>query len=337
MTKRVAPDSSGITRDAAHGSPLVSVIVPAYNVTGFIQEALDSAFAQTFRDFEVIVVNDGSPDTPELERALVPYMERIVYVKQENRGLSGARNAALKRARGRFIALLDADDAWLPNYLESQTAAMLADPTLDVRYPDAEMFGDAPEAGRRFMEHSPSTGEVTFESLIRQECNVMICSMARRDTVLRVGGFDESLRSSEDFDLWLRIVKAGGRISYTREVLARYRRRRGSLSSDPVWMCKHILMVLEKAERNFDLSPQERETLAEAMVRFRAMKRFHEGKRAFFEGDAKGAIEGLAEANAYFKSRKTSLMLIFLRFAPRLMLRAYDVRDRFVFGANTKY
>ena len=165
----------------------------------------------------------------------------------------------------------------------------------------------------------------------------MICSMARRETVLNVGLFDESLRSSEDFDLWLRIIKAGGRIRYHHEVLARYRRRRGSLSSDPVWMCRHILMVLEKAGRTLELTAEEHETLAQAMQRFRAMQRFHEGKRAFFEGDAKAAIEGLADANAFFKSRKASLMLMLLRVAPRLMLRAYDMRDRHVFGASTKY
>lgn len=318
-------------------SPLVSVIVPAYNVSGFIREALDSAFAQTFESYEVIVVNDGSPDVEELEHVLEPYRDRIVYLKQENRGLSGARNTALRHARGQFAALLDADDLWLPNYLEVQTSRMQADSTLDVLYPDAEVFGDAPEAGQRFMQMCPSGGEVTFESLVKQECNVMICSMLRRETVMKVGGFDEALRSSEDFDLWLRIVKAGGRISYHREVLARYRKRRGSLSSDPVWMCKHILMVFEKAERTLSLSQKERETLAQATARFRAMQRFHEGKRAFFEGDAKAAIEGLSEANAFFKSRKTSMMLMLLRLAPRLMLRAYDVRDRFVFGANTKY
>jgi glycosyltransferase involved in cell wall biosynthesis len=263
-------------------------------------------------------------------------MERIVYIKQENRGLSGARNTALRAARGRFIALLDADDIWLPNYLEAQTVRMLADQTLDVLYPDAEVFGDAPEAGQRFMEMCPSKGDVTFESLVTQQCNVMICAMARRETLLSIGLFDESLRSSEDFDLWLRIVKTGGRIAYHREVLARYRKRRGSLSSDPVWMCTHILMVLEKAE-NLELNAREREALTQAMTRFRALQRFHEGKRAFFKGDTKGAIDGLGEANAFLRSRKISLMLMLLRFAPRLMLRAYDLRDRHVFGASTKY
>jgi glycosyltransferase involved in cell wall biosynthesis len=335
-TKPNEVSAQGPVREEEH-APAVSIIMPAYRAAAYIADALDSVFAQTFKSYEVIVVNDGSPDAAELERVLEPYMERIVYIRQENRGLSGARNTALRAARGRFIALLDADDIWLPNYLEAQTALMLADSSLDVLYPDAEVFGDAPEAGQRFMEMCPSTGDVTFESLVRQECNVMICAMARHETVLRVGLFDESLRSSEDFDLWLRIVKAGGRIAYHREVLVRYRKRRGSLSSDPVWMCRHILMVLEKAERNLELNREEREALLQATARFRAMQRFHEGKRAFFEGDAKGAIEGLEEANSYLRSRKISLMLMLMKFAPRLMLRAYDMRDRHVFGASTKY
>jgi hypothetical protein len=96
-------------------------------------------------------------------------------------------------------------------------------------------------------------------------------------------------------------------------------------------------MVLEKAERNLELNTQEDEALRQATARFRAMQRFHEGKRAFFEGDAKGAIEGLGDANAFLRSRKISLMLMLLKLAPRLMLRAYDMRDRHVFGASTKY
>jgi glycosyltransferase involved in cell wall biosynthesis len=102
------------------GSPLVSVIIPAYDVAEFIGEALDSVFAQTFTDYEVIVINDGSPDTAKLERALAPYLSRIVYLKQENRGVSAARNTGINAARGSLIAFLDGDDVWLPNYLEVQ-------------------------------------------------------------------------------------------------------------------------------------------------------------------------------------------------------------------------
>lgn len=311
--------------------------MPAYRVTQYIPAALDSVLVQTFTDYEIIVVNDGSPDTPELERALEPYRDSIVCIEQENRGLSGARNAGIRAARAPFIALLDADDIWESDYLAVQIAAMRHDSTIDVLYPDALYFGDTPDAGRRFMDVCPSTGEVTFESLVTQECNVMVSVVARRDAIMRAGMFDESLRSSEDFDLWLRVIKVGGRIAYHRRQLVRYRRRRDSLSADPVWMCQHILQVLEKARRALELTPRERHAAQEASARFLALLQLHEGKRAFFHGDAKTATEKLAEANAYFKSRKLALTLQLLRLAPRLLLRAYDIRDRFVLKTSTRF
>ena len=89
--------------------PAVSVVIPAYNSSPYIEDALDSVFAQTFTDYEVIVVNDGSPDAEELKEVLEPYREKIVYLEQENQGTAGARNAGIGAARGRYIALLDPD------------------------------------------------------------------------------------------------------------------------------------------------------------------------------------------------------------------------------------
>lgn len=318
-------------------SPAVSVIIPTYNTAEYIGQALDSVLAQTFKDYEIIVINDGSPDTEELERVLAPYRERIVYLKQENRGVGGARNAGIQVARGPLIAQLDPDDLWEPDYLEVQVAAMRSDPTIDLLYPNALIFGDAPDAGRNFMDICPSEGEVTFESLVTQRCTVMACITARREMIVRAGMFDETLRSSEDFDLWLRVVKLGGRISYHRRVLARYRRRRGSHTSDPVWMYGNFLKVLDKAGQTMALTTAERETLERERLRQRAMLRLYEGKRAFFEGEVKAAIDGLAEANTFFRSRKTALVLWFLRFAPRLLRGAYNLRDRFILKTNTRF
>src|SRR5262245_33441277 len=95
-------------------SPSVSVIIPAYNIAPFIAEALESVLAQTFTDYEIIVVNDGSPDTEELERVLAPYLSRIRYFKQENQGAGAARNAGLNVATGEYVAFLDGDDVWYP-------------------------------------------------------------------------------------------------------------------------------------------------------------------------------------------------------------------------------
>ena len=317
--------------------PYVSVIMPSYRVSQYIREAVESALAQTFKDFEIIVVNDGSPDTEELERVLAPYMGRLVYVKQENRGCSGARNTAIMAARGRYLALLDPDDIWEPNYLEVQVGMLERDPSIDLVYPNATIFGDLPDSGRLFMDLSPSEGEVTFESLVSQKCNVMISVTARREAIIRAGMFDESLFSAEDFDMWLRLIHAGSRIAYHRQPLVRYRRRRGSLSSDPAWMCRNVLKVFQKAEETLDLSPREREAVARQRVRFDALLSLYEGKKAFFKGDVKEALENLTRANEFFKSGKLRLACLLLRASPQLLLRAYHIRDRFIIGADTKY
>jgi glycosyltransferase involved in cell wall biosynthesis len=319
-------------------TPLVSVIIPAYNVSEFIADAVRSALDQTFRDHEVIVVNDGSPDTAALEAALAPFRDRILYLVQENRGPSATRNLGIRSARGRYIAMLDADDMWLPHYLEDQIGRAMADPAADVLYGDAEIFGDVPQTGRRFMELSPSRGEVTFESLVTQRCNVMISALVRRAALDRVGLFDESLRSSEDFELWLRVAHAGGRFNYTRRVLARYRKRSGSLTSDPAWMCRHIVAVLDKCLATMDLSDAERRVATTQRAHFATLERFHEGKRAFFRGDLPAARVALAEANQRMRSPKLTVVLLALRTAPGLVSFLYNLRDRVVFrGARTKY
>jgi glycosyltransferase involved in cell wall biosynthesis len=318
-------------------SPLVSVIVPAYNVAEFIGDALNSVLAQTFSDYEIIVINDGSPDTEALERALAPYMSRIVYIKTENQGVSAARNTAIRAARGSLLAFLDGDDIWLAHYLEVQVKMIQDDPTIDVLYPNVLMFGEGSATGEEFMTHCPSKGPVTFESLLSQECNVSNCSIARRDAIFRAGLYDESLRSVEDFDLWLRVIKTGGRIAYHRDVLARYRRRRGSLTADPVWLTRHVLNVMDKVRDTMELTPSENAVLERQYRRFKATLSFHEGKHAFFSGDTDQAINKFTEANQFFRKPKTAFTLMMLRIAPRLLLFAYNLRDRFYFRMVTKY
>jgi glycosyltransferase involved in cell wall biosynthesis len=321
---------SVVTTTAGGDAPAVSVIMPAFRSAGYIAEALDSVFAQTFKDFEVVVVNDGSPDTEELERVLDGYRGRVVYLTQENRGVSAARNAAIRVARAPLVAMLDPDDLWEPEYLEVQVGMMRADPTLDLLYPNALIFGDVPHAGRTYMEVNPSQGEVTFEGLLTQQCTIVNYVIARREAVVAAGGFDESLSRSEDFDLWLRILCRGGRIAYHRRVLARYRRHAGSLSSDPVLMARDILRVLDKAGRELELTGEQRRLLARERERFHAGLRLEEGKRAFERGDARSALAGLGEANRVLRSRKLSLVIRLLKVAPRLLLRAYDLRGRYV-------
>jgi len=315
--------------------PLVSVIVPAYNTAPFIAETLDSVFAQSMTDYEVIVVNDGSPDTPALEQALLPYRDRIRYIVQPNGGLSAARNTAIRASRSELVAFLDSDDAWEPDYLKYQLKE-LTDRGLTVVYADATIFGDTRLAGQRFMDVHRSTGPVTIESLVTQRCNVMVSVLARREAVVNAGSFDESLRSSEDFDLWLRIVRAGGQIGYHRRALVRSRLRHDSLSANGISMCHHIVRVLDKAVRELDLSPHEREVIAGKRRDFSAMLRLHEGKRAFLAGRYAEAAAALAEANRHLRRLKLTMAVMLLRLVPGLLLKAYDLRHRLVFGGAAR-
>jgi glycosyltransferase involved in cell wall biosynthesis len=310
--------------------------MPAYNVAEYIGAALDSVFNQTFTDYEVVVVNDGSPDTAELERVLAPFLGRIVYLKQENRGLSGARNTAIGAARGRYIALLDSDDLWDRDYLSVQVGMMEGDPTIDVLYANALIFGDSPKAGKTFMEVCPSEGEVTLERLIKEECHVMVSVLARREAVVRAGLFDESLRSSEDFDLWLRIVEQGSRIAYHRKPLVHYRRRENSLSADETGLFSSIIKVFDKVEGAMSLSAGERAALQQRRAFYRANLQLSEGKKAFFEGDPKAAVNSLTEANRFLRSPKIKLALLLLRAAPGLLLSAYKLRARLILALSSK-
>jgi len=293
---------------APSAAPLVSVVIPAYNAAPFIAETLDSVLAQTASATrEIIVVNDGSPDTPALEAAIAPYRSRLLYLTQPNGGVSRARNLALRHARGTWVVLLDADDILLPHYLDDQLARAERTPGVAVVYGNSEFFGDVPYAGRRFMEFSPSAGPVTFAALVTERCTVPMCSMVRRDVFEQVGYYDEAIPVSEDLDLWLRIAAAGMQFEYTDRVIARYRRRPGSLSSDPTRMARHVCVVLEKCERTMRLAANDRAILHEQLVLARAKLRFYEGKQAFFRGDSATAADALQEANVTLRSRKLAL------------------------------
>ena len=313
--------------------PRVSIVIPAYNVAPYIGETLRSVFAQTFADFEVIVINDGSPDTMDLERELGPYIDRLNYLKQENRGASAARNAGLRVARGEFVAFLDADDLWLPNYLEAQTR-FIRERDCDLVCADAEVFSDSATQKETYMESlmadSPSTGDVTFLDLLGAEQNLITSGVvARRTAVLEVGLFDESLRNAQDFDLWLRLAQRGARMAYQRRVLLRYRSRTNSLSGDEVNVHRRELRVLEKVEREYDLAPVERAAVTSVIEHRRAILEFELGKLYLAQGEFSHARESFGKANCLRRTLRTRMAVWSARVAPRLMQTLYLRRLRY--------
>ncbi len=308
--------------------PAVSVIVPVYNTAQFVADALDSILAQTFPDYEILVVNDGSPDTELLERVLEPYAGRIRYLRQENAGVSTARNNALGVARGRYAAMLDSDDRWHPEYLASQVAVLEADPSVHVVYPDAIRFGGGPE--QRYSEQYTLGGEITFARVLARECQVYGGVTARVDAIVAAGLYDPELRLAEDFELWLRILHRGGRIVYNDRVLAYYRYRPGSHTASPLPLLENLARALEKTARTMELEPAQREVLERQRAWIRSKLALEDGKAAFRAGDMRTALRLLAEARSLSTRRnlKLSLVVALLRVVPGPLRGLYLLRTR---------
>lgn len=306
---------------ASSASPLISIIVPAYNVATYIGEALESVFAQDFTDFETIVINDGSTDTPELELALEPFRDRITYIQQQNRGISAARNVGLHAAQGELIALLDSDDKWLPGKLTEQLKFM-RDGNYDMVYADALLFGEMhwPE-GTTFMDRSPSNGPVTLHSLLDLQATPVVSTVImRRDLVLQVGGFDETDRYiPEDYELWLRMAQAGARIAYQRKPLAKYRYRSDSMSASRVKLHSGAVRVLQRARREMKLNPQELAALTKTEQQLQSTITMENTKDMIVKGDVDAAATMLSQARESNKSWKIPVALFLLRTFPGVL------------------
>lgn len=242
---------------------LVSIIIPAYNAEKYIRESVESALAQTYPNVEVIVIDDGSKDGTK--KILEPYgaAGKIVYVYQENKGLAASRNAGIRAAKGEYVAFLDADDIFLPEKVAEQVRALEASPDFGVCYSDLLHFTDPPvgEKSSEFFHHTYTypSGNIFGELLKRQFINPLTV-MARRVVFQKYGMFDESLRRSEDWDLWLRFARAGVRFLYLDKPLAQYRVRTSgnlsSLSSEPDMKEKNLFLFLRLGEK---LTPAEQE------------------------------------------------------------------------------
>jgi glycosyltransferase involved in cell wall biosynthesis len=305
----------------------VSVIIPVYNGIQYISTAIESVLNQVFTDYEIVVVNDGSPHTEELEQRLNRYRGEIIYLNQENRGPSGARNTGILAARGDLVAFLDADDYWQPNFLSEQVSFIRNNPTVDLVYSDALIVGDSPLAGRTFMQSTPSHGEVTLESLLNEQCTVILSGVvARRQRILEVGLFDENFRYAEDYDLWLRLAKCGARLSYQRKVLLCKRKHKESLCADVTVLFENALHVLEKAGRSIGLTEDERAALVEHEYKLIAFLKLERGKDSLSRGEFETAASLIREANRFYRSWKLRSVLLGLRISPTLLLRIYNSR-----------
>ncbi len=242
-------------------TPLVSVIIPAYNSARFIDDTLQSVYRQTYKNWEIILIDDGSTD--DTKAALASHMGRIRYYFQQNRGTAAARNLGLQKARGELVAFLDDDDLWLPEKLNLQVRALHTWPDCGLVFTDGKTFTESGIrrdsvisrrlAGWMNQYGTPDPmvvkGWLARALFLTNEIASASSVMLPKHCLESVGGFDERIRITDDYDLWLRVAQRYP-ILLIRSCLYMWRWREDS-QSGPIFSRQHrwteaCITVLEK-------------------------------------------------------------------------------------------
>lgn len=316
------PPPPGLT--PARRAPTFSVIVAAYQAAETVGAALESALAQTIAPVDVVVCDDGSTD--DLDAALAPFGNRIRVLKQANAGEGSAKNAAAREARGEFVAILDADDSYLPERLEALAELATERPDLDVITTDARL-----EARGSFVRRC-YTADWTFptvgqrEEILRRNF-VFGHAAVRRERLLEVGGFDETIRWTADWELWIRMILSGSSIGCVAEPLAVYNLHEASLTAQRASLARGRIETLDKTARNPELSAEEHTIVArarQAAARELALLELRESMRAGGRAARRRAL-GVALERDYGARTRLKAAAIFV--APRLASRIVTRRS----------
>lgn len=306
--------------------PAVSVITPAYNAALFLAETIDSVRAQTFDDWELLIVDDGSTDATD--DLLAEYQERdgrIRVLRQTNAGPSAARNHGMREARGAFFAFLDSDDVWEPTYLERQLAVFREHPDTHLVTGVARYRGGARDGKpmRPFVDGYPL---VSLRDMIADDTAVFIMTVFRREVFERVGGLDESKWRSEDYDFWLRAAVAGFVFRRNPQPLGRYRVRQGSLSQSTVDMLRGILHSYNKVRPACPPGSPERASLDVQVARFEGELLLTEAKLALERRAFPDAARHLRTLHTRGGGPLVALTAWLAEHAPLAALLAYRLR-----------
>ena len=231
--------------------PFVSVIIPTFNRCAFLIEAIERITHQTYANWELLVVDDGSTDeTPNIIERYVHMDRRVRYIRQDNRGVAAARNAGLAHATGELIGFCDSDDLWLPRKLERQVAYLRQHPDVGLVYSDVmSMRGGQVDVPSYFAERLPRAGRV-LHALLEQNFIPTSSVLIRKRCLDEIGGFDESLTTSEDYELWLRFCQRFP-VGYVPEILVTVRRHADNLTSEHWRGQRAHLLVLDRMKQRF--------------------------------------------------------------------------------------
>lgn len=311
----MTPDETTSARDIkADAAPRISVVVAAYNAAATLEECLANIAAQTYRDFELIVVDDGSTDaTPELLAKYAATWPWMTWLRQTNKGVASARNRAIERARGTLIAFQDADDVWLPEKLAEQVALFDRDPAIDLVFADSlDSTPDPVSPGTLFQQKTPQRGLVLQRLLMG--CFVLTSTvLVRKSAVLEVGGFIDGERLFEDVDLFLRLAEHH-RFDYVDKVLVhRYVRPESLSHRNPLANQIRDLEIFDHwVARRPDLFPAN----APEVKRHRAKVYARMGRTLFARRDWKGSRRAYRRAIALGERSRDVLTRALAAHAP---------------------
>jgi glycosyltransferase involved in cell wall biosynthesis len=266
--------------------PLVSVIIPAHNSVATVARAIRSAAAQTYRNIEIIVVDDASSDaTADVARRAAAEYPTIAFSLLKTSGQSGAgaaRNAGIAAARGEFVAFLDADDEWFPEKTAQQLTILGEQPNLGFVTCEAErVTANGTRAGLINSNRPRAHGEEAWKTLLKHPCVATTCVIARRSKIDAVGGFDASLRIAEDQDLWIRLALEAPVYSMSRVLVQVHEQSTGLSETNPDGIYTITLpMVMGHLQRlKGRLSPEEAREI-------RCERRYVAGRGSYERGHA---------------------------------------------------
>jgi glycosyltransferase involved in cell wall biosynthesis len=306
--------------------PAVSIITPAYNAAAWLPETIDSVRAQTFSDWELVIVDDGSTDgTAAVVERYIDCDPRIRLLRQANAGPSAARNRAMRGSRGDFLAFLDSDDLWASEFLASQMAVFDEHPETDLVTGNAYFLG-GPLDGQPKRPLGTDCRVIALEELISNECAVFIMTVFRRRVFDTIGGLDEAQWTSEDYDFWLRAALAGFVFRRNPIPLGRYRHREDSLSRDTARMLRGILHTYAKIRESCPMGSPARRALDAQVSRFESNLLLAEAKAALERRDFADAAGRLRRLQARGGGALVGLTAWLAVHAPRAALLAYRIR-----------
>lgn len=317
---------SDARRASERARPLVTVVTAAYNVAQYLEASARSALAQTYRNLELVIVDDGSTDaTAEVARRVAcSEPARVRVIRQANKGIAAARNTGLHAARGDYLALLDSDDLWEPRFLEHQMETLLTTP-VDLVSGNGRYLGGALH-GMPVRPCPDPRPPIDLATIIADEEAVFVMTVFHRRVLETIGGFDESLRTNEDFDYWLRAALAGLRFARNAEPLGWYRRRDDSLSADAPRMLRGALRVCDKARALVGERP-ERALLERQIAYYEAELDAALARQALAEGDMARAADALRSLHLRRPGLRTAFAVLMARHAAPVLRALYRLKQ----------